>query len=160
MCDLGGSNRALLNEIGISVHKSWFPNPVDPNRNIFVFADVPHLIKLIRNNFVDHGFTIDGKDLNKSIVEELLAETNEKSDLSIAYKISSKTLNVKNADRQKVKYATKLFSRTVAAGIARGASLGKIKSSNALACSEFFELVIRAHIHIYKYLSLILTLFR
>lgn len=141
VCDLGGSNRGLLKELEISVQKSWFPNPKNANQRIHVFADVPHLIKLIRNNFIDHGFLINGNLIDKSIIEELISVTNEKSELSIAYKISAENLSVKNAGRQKVKLATKLFSHTVARAISRSDNLGKLSSKNASICSDFFKLV-------------------
>ena len=35
------------------------------NRKIYVFADVPHLIKLLRNHFIDQGFLIDEKYVKK-----------------------------------------------------------------------------------------------
>lgn len=103
-------------------------------------ADVPHLIKLIRNNFVDHGFIIKGKEVNKHIIEELLDVTGT-SDLTISYKISRDSLNVKGAARQKVKLATKLFSHTIAMAISRCGSTGALKQPNWFECSEFFKLV-------------------
>lgn len=109
VCDLGGPNRGLLQQLNISCTKPWFLNPADPAKKMYVFADVPHLIKLIRNNFVDHGFIIDKKLIEKTIIEELLSKTNSTSELSIAHKISSINLTVRNAGRQKVRLATKLF---------------------------------------------------
>lgn len=38
-----GIDRSLLNT------KSWFTHPLDDERRVFVFSDVPHLIKNIRN---------------------------------------------------------------------------------------------------------------
>lgn len=96
---------------------------------------------MIRNNFVDHGFIIDKKLIDKTIIEELLSKTNSTSELSIAHKISSINLTVKNAGRQKVKFTTKLFSHTVSQAIIRCASLGELTSPNSLKCSDFFKLV-------------------
>jgi hypothetical protein len=42
-----------------------------------VFADVPHLLKLIRNHFINQGFTIDGKYINKAGIEELIAASSD-----------------------------------------------------------------------------------
>lgn len=142
VCDLGGTNQGLLRELQITVTNSFFPNPTDPSKQIYVFADVPHLIKLIRNNFVDHdGFILDGQIISKGIIEELISKTNDKSDLSIAYKISLTNLNVKGAERQKVKLATKLFSHTISKAIVRAGSLGELSSEGWLECSEFFKQV-------------------
>ena len=59
VCDLGGTNQGLLRELNISVLNSSFPNPAEPEKKIYVFADVPHLLKLLRHHFVDEGFVID-----------------------------------------------------------------------------------------------------
>ena len=52
--DLGGGNKALYNKLKVDHNNTFFNNPVNNEKNV-VFADVPHLLKLIRNNFVDHG---------------------------------------------------------------------------------------------------------
>ena len=47
--DLGPGNRALWKQLNISPNNVSFCNPFDPERPVFVFADVPHLLKLPRN---------------------------------------------------------------------------------------------------------------
>lgn len=84
--DMGGGNRALLKELGISATKTWFSNPANENP-IYVFADVPHLIKLIRNHFIDQGFIYNGKEINKTVIEKLITWASA-SDLNIAHKIT------------------------------------------------------------------------
>ncbi|CAH1367880.1 unnamed protein product, partial [Tenebrio molitor] len=99
--DLGGGNRSLLNELEINCENTCFDNPAN-NHKIHVLADVPHLFKLLRNHFVDKGFTINGRTINKTVIEKVLDLTGV-SDLNTAHKISRKSLNLKNAARQKVK---------------------------------------------------------
>jgi len=87
--DLGPTNIALWNELNIGVglsksqqgiskdfseKKYFFEHPADKSLKIFVFADVPHLIKLLRNNFIDYGFLVGEKILNKRILEERCTE--------------------------------------------------------------------------------------
>jgi hypothetical protein len=69
--DLGGKNRGLWKQLGISALKSAdsddnkcnvkasMKNP-SSGRNLWFFADAPHLIKLLRNNLLKHGVTLDG----------------------------------------------------------------------------------------------------
>jgi hypothetical protein len=45
-----------------------FPVATVKKNALYVLADVPHLLKLIRNNFVDHGFMVEGKEINKTII--------------------------------------------------------------------------------------------
>ena len=110
------------------------------NRKIYVFADVPHLIKLLRNHFIDQGFLIDEKYVKKDIILKLLSCT-VSSELSILHKITSHNLSVSGAERQKVKVATKLFSHTVAKAITRAASLGLLQDDNWEECYKLFKTV-------------------
>ncbi|KAK9752430.1 Transposase protein [Popillia japonica] len=137
--DLGGGNRSLHNELGVTPTKPYFENPTN-GCNIYTLADVPHLIKLIRNNFVDYGFVINGNEINVQIVDKLLEFTGT-SEVSISHKITSATLHVQGAQRQKVKHATKLFSKTISRAVSRCGSLGFLSNENWLECAEFFELV-------------------
>lgn len=112
---------------------------------IFVFSDVPHMIKLLRNHFVDSGFIINNKEIKKDIILNLLSL--QTSDLKITHKISAHNLSVAGAARQKVKLATKLFSHTVAQSITRAASLGYLSNENWSECSQVFKLVRTFFIH-------------
>ena len=49
--DLG--NHQLVSELKLSPENPCFPNPADPNRLVYFFPDVPHLLKLIRNHLLD-----------------------------------------------------------------------------------------------------------
>ena len=73
--DLGGG---LHGELAVSPNQRFFKNPCN-EENIYVFADIPHLLKLIRNHFVDEGFIINNIEINKTIVESVL-ETTSTSD--------------------------------------------------------------------------------
>lgn len=54
VCDMGGANQGLLRSLGVTEVPPNFANPCNDNK-VHVFADVPHLLKLIKNNLVDHG---------------------------------------------------------------------------------------------------------
>jgi len=128
--DSGPTNIALRNELNIGVgmsksqqgknedcreKKCFFEHPADKSLKIFVFADAPHLIKLLRNNFIDSGFLINGKMLMKKILEELVALNS--NDLKIAFNLNEKHLDVKGHQRQNVKLAAQVFSRRNALAI-------------------------------------------
>lgn len=135
--DLGGGNRGLHKKLGITITKTYFLSPIN-NRKVYVFADVPHLIKLLRNHFVDDGFILNGTEINKAIIEKLI-QTTSSTDLNIAHKISQETLNIKGPQRQKVKFATKLFSHTISRAITRCGMLGEFTDENWIECAEFFK---------------------
>ena len=52
--DMG--NTQLIKELELSPNCFSFPNPQYPDRQIFAFPDVPHLLKLIRNHLLDDGY--------------------------------------------------------------------------------------------------------
>lgn len=65
--DMGPSNMGLWKSLEISILNTSFKHPAT-NNNIYVFADVPHLLKLARNHFIDSGFILKndkfiGKDI-------------------------------------------------------------------------------------------------
>lgn len=115
-----------------------------------MFADVPHMLKLLRNHFLDQGFMIKGKAVKKEIILALLSCTSK--DLTITHKISANHINVAGPQRQKVKTAAKLFSHTVAQAITRAAGLGHLSSHNWNECFELFKLVRFIHIYIFTYM--------
>ena len=138
--DMGSTNQGLWKEMGITIAKCWFQSPVDISEKIFVFADVPHLIKLLRNHFLDTGFILQNVHINSEPLIEMMQLTSS-SEVSILYKITDTHLNVKNAARQKVKLATQLFSHTTSCAITRAVALAKCHSKNALECAVFIKVV-------------------
>lgn len=59
--DMNTSNQNLWKEPCIGIMKTCFQNPADYIKNIYVFAYAQHLLKLIRNQFLDVGFIIEDK---------------------------------------------------------------------------------------------------
>lgn len=109
--DMGGENRALWKELIISPTNTSFTNPYDVSRNVFVFADVPHMLKLARNHFVDKGFVVCGNEhITIACLEDLLNK--QKCDLKVAFKLSKEHIYVKN--KQNVKLAAQRFSNSTA----------------------------------------------
>lgn len=114
--DMGPDNINLWNQVGIGVNqkgtkiKSSIEHPSDPSLRIHFFADVPHLLKLLRNNFLDSGFNYRGILLTKHLVDKLL-KINSK-ELKFAFRISAAHINCSGSQRQNVQLAAQFFSRT------------------------------------------------
>ena len=51
--DLGGGNQTLLKELNIGINNTHFSNPFNESRDVFVFADVSHLLKFLRNHLLN-----------------------------------------------------------------------------------------------------------
>lgn len=45
VCDMGSTNQGLWTELGVNKDTPFLTHPNDPERKIFAYADVPHLIK-------------------------------------------------------------------------------------------------------------------
>lgn len=82
--DLGGGNRDLWSQLKITEEAPYFVNPCEGNKIVYIFSDTPHLVKLLRNHFLDSGIWLDNKFLTKEPLVELL-EHQTLLDLKIAH---------------------------------------------------------------------------
>lgn len=138
--DLGPTNSAVYNSLNVGIGEGqncFFAHPSNDNLKVFVFADPPHLLKLIRNNFIDSGFHYEEELLNKECLEELLLLN--KSDLRIPYKLEQKHIDASGSERQKVSLAAQVFSNTTAEAVRWFGSNGFFSCENWEACAEFFK---------------------
>ena len=60
--DMGAENRKLWKELNVSEDSPWIMS----SHKIFFFADVPHLIKLLRNHIIDNRVTTPSCKVDKS----------------------------------------------------------------------------------------------
>ena len=115
--DCGGGNVGLWKELHINIDHTFFSNPVS-GQNVYFFADAPHLLKLIRNWLLDHGFNLeDGSVINANPLKDLI--TNSDTEVSSCYKISKKHLECIGPQRQNVSLAAQLLSHTTTTALKR-----------------------------------------
>lgn len=91
--DMGLGNTVFWSKLNVHYDNVSFPHPVNKDLKIYVFADVPHLLKLLRNHLLDNSFTNNGIKIDKTCLERLLQAS--QSDIKIAFKISRYHLDVK-----------------------------------------------------------------
>lgn len=109
--DNGGGNVGLWNNCGVSYLNTTIKHPITGD-NIYMFSDVPHLLKLLRNWFIDGGFQLqDGTIFNKFKIKDII-ETNP--EISPIYKLTMHHITLTGADKQNVRFASQLFSHSVA----------------------------------------------
>jgi len=134
-CDGGSSNLALLKKLGINTDHTSFPNPADRNRQIFIFYDVPHLLKLIRNHILDEGIFIDGVNtkISRQDFEELL-HPNQNCEHKMLYQLKDIHLHCSGPQRQRVRLAAQLLSH-------KSASAMKFLHPEKKIQSDFVELI-------------------
>ncbi len=132
--DGGSTNQSLLKTLGISINQTSFQNPADATRQIYVFVDVPHVLKLIRNHILDDGIWVDGQ--NEFICREDFKNILDKNqtELKIHHKLTDFHLYCSGPQRQRVRPAAQLLSHSSAKAIER-------LNPNKVAQSNFVELI-------------------
>nr|CAH7745564.1 unnamed protein product [Callosobruchus chinensis] len=138
--DMGTGNVALWRELNVGHDKNChFAHPCDDALKIFVCADVPHLIKLVRNHLIDHSFYVDDYIINKDYFQALLKLSSTEL---IAHKLTQDhIINISGSARQRVGPAVQLLSNTVAKAItyAGGHRLMPKNSKEASAIVQLFN---------------------
>ena len=137
--DMGGSNRGLLSNLSIDVQQNVFPNPADLSRNIHVFVDPPHLLKLGRNNLIDHGINTPEGMVDVGPLKELII--NQSGDFRIEFKITLEHIALRGVQRQNVKKAAQLLSSSIGNAINYLGSKNQLTSTNWAVTTEFVLLI-------------------
>ena len=108
--DMGAKNMALWRQLDIRPGNSNFSHR---GHTIQVFADVPHLLKLTRNHLLDQGYVLkSGSLLVKDDLQQILEASN--GELRVHHKLSHHHFECKGSQRQRVRLAAQLLSRTTA----------------------------------------------
>lgn len=85
--DIGAGNVGLCFKLNVGYERNCaFNHPSDESLKIFVFADVPPLLKLIRNHLLDDGFIIDNCIINFDYFRAILNISS--SELTLAHKLT------------------------------------------------------------------------
>ena len=114
-CDLG--NTHVLKSLGFYKGNYFFEHPKDPERKIFIFPDVPHVLKLARSHMFDKGFLVpteDGSQLVHLDVDDFWAILKKDDGEYKATKLTEFHINARNSARQRVRIAAQIFSSKVA----------------------------------------------
>lgn len=143
--------------------KLFFFHPKNQNLKVFVFADTPHLLKLIRNHYFDSGFNIPvvnttttcidqncklkhesrhhvyNEHLSKSVLQEMCDL--DSSDLKVAFKLKRDYLEVRGSERQRVNPAAKVFSNSTALAMEHFALQGFLKYEKINETVEKIKLI-------------------
>lgn len=106
--DCGGGNVGLWKQLGITIDKTHFKHPIT-GENIYMFAVVPHLLKLIRNWLIDTGFVLKhGAIVNKTCLEALLKT--DSVEIKVCHNLTDLHIQCQKFQRQNVRLAAQLLS--------------------------------------------------
>jgi hypothetical protein len=153
--DLG--NPTIIKELALSPTNFSFRNPVDPTREVFVFLDAPHLLKLIRNHLVDEGMEFELNN-EKFVVcqkdfEDILALDSGELKLTKG-KLREEHVHCKKSTRQRVRLAAQLLSQTTSRAMTFLFGEPKAKQAKAVQLiNDWFDVMNSSHTYSQKKLS-------
>ncbi len=108
--DLGVTNQKLWRDLGIQPGANSFSFK---ERQIFAFADIPHMLKLLRNHYLDNGLMFHtGTRFTKHDMLRLLQV--DCSELRLNHKLTELHFTCHHSQRQNVALAAQLFSHRAA----------------------------------------------
>ena len=121
-------NRKMFMELsGTGRLVPYIQNPINVDEIIYILFDTVHLLKCIRNNWINdvekNRFTFpdfsDNTVLLNAVFSDLINiyHMEKESILKDGYKLTWKSLFPNNIDRQNVKLAFKVFDRTTIAAL-------------------------------------------
>lgn len=110
-------------------------------QKVFTCFDAPHLLKSLRNNFMNpklqlriHKKVISWNDIKKTY------DVDQQSNTTRAMvKITPKHIFPTNFEKMRVKYAAQVFSHSVAAAIKTASAIKQINSNTSLDTADFIE---------------------
>lgn len=82
--DCGGGNVGLLKELEVNHENPIFYTP--NGQSVACVPDAPHLLKLIRNWFLDTGFNLNGNEINKKPIETLMSKIT--TEVNVCHKLT------------------------------------------------------------------------
>ena len=121
VCDMGKPNQELLNRLGVSVDRPVFS--VD-DEEVVALYDVPHLFKCIRNALYKYDIEHDNQKASWQHIRRFYAE-DSKGTVRTAPGLRKCHIQLEAFQRMKVKFATKVMSRSVSTGIHLLTDFGK-----------------------------------
>ncbi|CAL8078358.1 unnamed protein product [Orchesella dallaii] len=118
VCDMSFTNQGL--------YRAWSITPSNPSKifndqQVYFIHDTPHLIKLVRNNLINHTFLVREKKKSKKVKWSHIRtffEKDRRVSSRMAPRLSKSHIYLKDYSKMKVKLAAQVFSNSVYAGIA------------------------------------------
>lgn len=129
--DQGTNFQQLVKSLGISVDKPYFEHK---DKHYFYMYDPAHLIKSIRNNLFKYSFLIDGNKTATWDVIKQFYKMDSKQTIRLCPKLTDTHINLPAFSKMKVKFATQVLSRSVAAALSTHA---KVLGVDAIGTAEF-----------------------
>lgn len=138
VCDQGTNNRNAFKILGASKTN---PQIVIDKLKIFTIFDAPHLLKSLRNNFINTKlkFKVNGHFVSWFDVIKTYEIDRKSTTTRTLTKLTDIHLYPNNFQKMKVKYAAQIFSNSVAAAVKSAAQIYAFESTTAHYTSDFLK---------------------
>ena len=143
ICDNSKVNRVTMKNFAVVIDGDNVvvdpKHPVDSNRNIVFIIDPCHLLKCIRNNWLNKGlFKIENADVSFDLIKRLFKE-DQKRTVKLAPQLTVKVVSPTSTERQCVRYAAALFSPAISSALEVYASSDHQLFNNADSVVQFLK---------------------
>lgn len=133
--DCGGGNVGIWSGINLEEGRTYILHPVT-QRKIFLFADAPHVLKLIRNWLLDTGFILaDGEIITHEPLFSLVSK--DASEVSDTFFLKEEHLTCQGSQRQNVSWAAKVLSRK--------SSIALLRKVNTLSAKRLANFILKVN---------------
>ncbi|XP_045477880.1 uncharacterized protein LOC123683025 [Harmonia axyridis] len=129
VCDLSSTNKKMFKQLGVEKTKPYFHLN---ERKYFAFFDVPHLIKSVRNNFINTNLILNEKYICFSDIKQVYDIDKKSSTGKALLKLTDKHLNPNSFQKMNVKLATQLLSHSVYAALMTSSRTGSLYYGTSL----------------------------
>lgn len=153
--DMGAANRDLWKHVGITSTRTALQtsilHPCKPAQRLYFMADVPHLLKSIRNCLLTQSIILPDSvvcsaNLTSNVVSlqpvKDLISMQDSMALKMAHKLKDVHVNPGNFQKMKVSYAAQVLSHSTASAL-KFCVDRKVMPSAALTTAWFLELINR-----------------
>jgi len=147
VCDNSKVNQTMMKDFGIvtqdGVPTGVAAHPFQNDRQLLFIIDPCHLIKCIRNNWLDRCvFSIAGNNISIDYLRELYTDDKQR-DIRLAPKLNTKVLHPTNVEKQCVRSAVTLFAPSVSAALETYMQLKPEEFGDAGPTVEFLKRIHR-----------------
>ena len=129
--DQGSNFQQLVKKLDVTINKPYFTHGL---KNYFYMFDPPHLIKSIRNNLFKYDVHYNQNKIASWSVIRKFFDLDSKHQFRLCPKLTYNHINLPAFTKMKVKFATQIFSRSLAAALE---TYSRLLGVNALGTSDF-----------------------
>jgi len=136
--DQGSNNRSAFTKLQVTSTKPYF---FCGKEKIIVLFDTPHLLKSLRNNFLNHDFQCNKKIFSSEDLQKTYEIDTKNNTAQALCRLTIDHLEPDNFSKISVKLAAQFFSHSVSSTIKTVIQTGELMSPTAEDTASFIELV-------------------